>query len=228
MHSLSIHFKSNKGTFVKILPQNYSNNKLVFFIFRCCCLSVFDFWSGLLLQEKDPGDIQVSPRVLIYKPAVILKKWNQPLALMLPNIIQYKESDHFCRSVTIPTAYSNLSILSKEKQAKNRTENQASKVTNWPFLANPFRFNQAAGCWKSPFPFSRGASSENSSQTAKITDRCRAQHVVPAAQEQTQSCVLRMPGRSGESMVAPSSPPSIPPPSTQDLVLFCNPTFGVL
>lgn len=112
------------------------------------------------------------------------------------------------RSFIIPTAYSNLCILSKKNQAKNRTENQASKVTNWPFLANPFRFNQAARCWKSPFPFSRRASSGNSSQTAKITERCRAQHVLPAAQEQTQSSVLRMLGRSGESRVGPSSPPT--------------------
>lgn len=46
--------------------------------------------------------MQVSPCVLIYKPAVILKKWNQPLAFMLPYIIQYKKSDRFCEKFYHP------------------------------------------------------------------------------------------------------------------------------
>lgn len=56
-------------------------------------------------------------------------------------------------------------------------------------------------------------------QSAALTELCRAQHMLPAEQEQPQSSVQ---GMFGDIRVAPSPP-------LLDLVLWlCNPTFGGL
>lgn len=45
--------------------------------------------------------------------------------------------------------------------------------------------------------------------SAAITELCRAQHKLPAQQEQALSSVLRMPGDPGDIEVAPSPHPAL-------------------
>lgn len=90
-------------------------------------------------------------------------------------------------SISIHAAYSNLHVLSKEKQPEDKAESQASKVANWPLLC-PVALLSASrpSCKMLKITISLLSQEilKEIQRVAGMTELCRSQHRLLAVQEQ--------------------------------------------